>query len=51
MFSAFLADESGATAIEYGFIALLISTAIIASLGLIGQSLEAQFTLVNDGFN
>jgi len=51
MFKSFLADESGATAIEYGFIALLISTAIVASIGLIGQSLSAQFTLVNDGLN
>jgi pilus assembly protein Flp/PilA len=39
-----LADENGATAIEYGFIAALVSTAAIASLSAMGTSLETLLT-------
>ena len=39
----FLKDESGATAIEYGLIAAGIAVAIIAAVGLLGDSLEAMF--------
>ncbi|MBJ7409844.1 MAG: Flp family type IVb pilin [Phenylobacterium sp.] len=39
----FLKDESGATAIEYGLIAALISVAIVGVLPLVGDSLEATF--------
>lgn len=35
--------ESGATAIEYGLIAALISVAIITVLGLVGDNLSATF--------
>jgi pilus assembly protein Flp/PilA len=45
--SRFVRDESGATAIEYGLIAALISVAIIASLQLVGGSLLAAFINVN----
>lgn len=48
---AFFADESGATAIEYGLIAALISIAAIAVMGEVGDSLEGTFTEVNDGLN
>jgi len=41
-------DESGATAIEYGLIAALVSVAAIGALGLIGDSLQATFTDVAD---
>lgn len=34
----FLAGESGATAIEYGLIAALISLAIVSALGATGTS-------------
>ena len=34
MLQAFLKDDSGATAIEYGLIAALVSVAAIAILGL-----------------
>ena len=34
----FLADESGATAIEYGLIVALISLAIMGALGATGTS-------------
>jgi pilus assembly protein Flp/PilA len=39
-----LKDESGATAIEYGLIAALVSVAAIAALTAMGTSLETMFT-------
>jgi pilus assembly protein Flp/PilA len=42
----FLKDESGATAIEYGLIAALVSVAIIAALSLLGTELNATFSTV-----
>lgn len=42
----FAKDESGATAIEYGLIAALISIACITAMTTIGTNLEAQFTKV-----
>ncbi|NIX78386.1 Flp family type IVb pilin [Microvirga terricola] len=44
----FVKDESGATAIEYGLIAGLISVVIIAALGAAGTSLDGIFTKVSD---
>jgi pilus assembly protein Flp/PilA len=41
-----LADESGATAIEYGLIAALVSVAAITALTQMGSSLKAMFELV-----
>ena len=43
---SFVSDESGATAIEYGLIAAGIAVAIIAAVGLLGDSLESMFTEV-----
>ena len=43
---AFLRDESGATAIEYGLIAGLISVVIITVLTTIGTNLLAQFQAI-----
>ena len=43
----FLADESGATAIEYGLIAAGISLAIIAAVNGLGTKLNAKFTSIN----
>lgn len=43
MFSRFLKEENGATAIEYGLIASLVSIAIIAALSLLGPKLESVF--------
>ena len=40
---AFMADEHGATAIEYGLLASLISVAIIGSIGLVGDGLNTVF--------
>ena len=45
----FANDESGATAIEYGMIAALISVAIITALGLIGGHLQTAFETIEQG--
>ena len=47
MLRAFLADESGATAIEYGLIAAGISLAIIAVINGLGAKLNTKFTSIN----
>jgi pilus assembly protein Flp/PilA len=44
---AFLRDESGATAIEYGLIAAGISVAIIAAVNALGTKLNTTFTTVS----
>ena len=44
IFARFLKDESGATAIEYGLIAALISVAIIAGASTLGEQLSNTFT-------
>jgi pilus assembly protein Flp/PilA len=46
-FVAFLKNESGATAIEYGLIAAGISVAIIAVVNGLGTKLNATFTTVS----
>ena len=40
----FMKDESGATAIEYGLIAALISVAIIGGVTTLGTSLDNTFS-------
>lgn len=47
IFARFAQDESGATAIEYGLIAALISVALIAAATLVGGSLNELFAFVN----
>ncbi len=49
LFARFFKDESGATAIEYGLIAALISIAIVAIAGTVGNDLVAVFTQVSAG--
>jgi pilus assembly protein Flp/PilA len=44
---AFLRNESGATAIEYGLIAAGIAVAIIATVNGLGTSLNASFQSVS----
>jgi pilus assembly protein Flp/PilA len=44
---AFVADESGATAIEYGLIAAGISLAIISVINGLGAKLNTKFTSIN----
>ena len=42
----FLKDEQGATAIEYGLIAALISVVAITAMGTVGTNLTAKFTTI-----
>jgi len=46
MFKAFAKDESGATAIEYGLIAALLSVAIIAAITSVKDELNTTYTNV-----
>ncbi len=43
---AFLRDESGATLIEYGLVAALVSVAAIIALQLLGTELQVIFNTV-----
>ena len=47
LFSKFLSDENGATAIEYGLIAAGISLAIIAVVNGLGTSLSTNFNSIS----
>ena len=47
LFSKFLADQSGATAIEYCLIAAGISIVIVVAVNGIGTTLNTKFTSVN----
>ncbi|MFB9951676.1 Flp family type IVb pilin [Rhizobium puerariae] len=46
IFARFLKDESGATAIEYGLIAALISVALIAGATTLGEQLDNTFNSI-----
>jgi pilus assembly protein Flp/PilA len=46
MIKRFLKDESGATAIEYGLIAAILSVGIITTLGLVGDELNETYRAV-----
>lgn len=43
----FLKDESGATAIEYGLIALLVSVALITAMTTLGSKIAGTFNKVS----
>jgi pilus assembly protein Flp/PilA len=45
--NAFFADESGATAIEYGLIAAGIALAIITAVNGLGSKLNTKFAAIN----
>jgi pilus assembly protein Flp/PilA len=47
LFLRFLADQSGATAIEYCLIAAGISIVIVVAVNGIGATLNTKFTSVN----
>jgi len=47
LIKAFLADQSGATAIEYGLIAAGISVVIIVTVNTIGTKLNTSFDSVS----
>ena len=40
---AFIADENGVTAIEYGLIAALVGVAIVTAVGALGTQLNTTF--------
>ncbi len=46
IFSRFLKDESGATAIEYGLIAALVGVALIVALGNLEDGLSTLFNSI-----
>ena len=46
LLNRFVADQSGATAIEYGLIAGLISVVIIGAITTIGTRLSSKFTTI-----
>jgi len=45
----FLKDESATTAIEFGFIAALVSILALGSLSVLGQTTESIFDLIATG--
>ncbi len=49
LFSRFVRDESGATAIEYGLIAALIAVVIITAVTAVGTALTTTFGKVSTG--
>jgi pilus assembly protein Flp/PilA len=51
IFARFFKDESGATAIEYGLIAALISVALITGASTLGNSLNDTFTNLSTELN
>lgn len=46
-FQAFLRDESGVTAIEYGLIAALVAVAAVTAFTTLGSKLTSVFTGVS----
>jgi len=50
-FKAFCHDDSGATAIEYGLIAALVSVAAIGALTTMGNTLNTLFSTVSNSMN
>ncbi len=48
IFARLMKDESGATAIEYGLIAALISVALIGGATALGDQLDLLFTGLKD---
>jgi len=47
LFARFAQDESGATAIEYGLIAALISVGIIVAVSTLGTNLGVTFNKIS----
>lgn len=51
LFWKFLADDKGATAIEYGLLAAGIAVAIIATVAALGTNLNTTFSSVSTALN
>ncbi len=50
-FKNFCGDESGATAIEYGLIAALVSVAAIGALTTMGSTLQTMFGTISNSMS
>ncbi len=50
-FKDFLKDESGATAVDYGLIAAVMSVATIVALQFMGTSLRLIFNVIGSELN
>jgi len=50
-FKHFCDDESGATAIEYGLIAALVSGAAIGALTTMGNTLQTMFGIISNSMS
>lgn len=48
LIATFVKDESGATAIEYGLIAALVSVAMITAASYLGNEIKGTFNDVGD---
>lgn len=51
MFAKFLKDTKGATAVEYGLIAAVLSLAIIGGVGILAGDLQAMWGDNNSDIN
>jgi pilus assembly protein Flp/PilA len=51
LLSSFMQNDLGATAIEYGLIAALISVVIIGAITAVGTSLSTTFTAVSNALS
>ena len=51
LFARFAKDQSGATAIEYGLIAGLISVVILAALRTLGTNINTKFNNIAAALN
>lgn len=47
----FLADETAATAIEYGLIAAFIAVVLISSVKNLGTKMAAKFNVINNALS
>ena len=51
IFSRFVNDESGATAIEYGLIAAIIAVGLIGALSSLKSNLQGTFNKISTAVN
>ena len=51
LIAKFIKDERGATAIEYGLIAALISIAAIGAFNVVGSRLQSTFNAVSNNLS
>jgi pilus assembly protein Flp/PilA len=49
--TAFINDEDGATAVEYGLLVALIAAVIVGVVSTLGQRIKTAFTTVNDAIS